>query len=123
MVTAAKDISDEAFLDAIRTVHRVRWESKGVTADRPLGTDNPYWIGASRWDIACVLEGHPEWCGQAEATDDESVTIPEKVVLAKAKRLIRRGLIDGCGCGCRGDFQIRPAPQTGAPAPAQVRAP
>lgn len=123
MITAAKDISDEAFLDAIRTVHRVRWESKGVTAETPLGTDNLYWIGASRWDIACVLEGHPEWCGGLEATDGESVTIPEKIVLAKAKRLIRRGLISGCGCGCRGDFQIRPVLPAAAPAPAPVPAP
>ena len=34
--------------------------------------------------------------------------IPEKVALAKARRLISRGLIAGCGCGCRGDFEIIP---------------
>ena len=88
------DISDEAFLDAIRTVHRVRWN------------DNPQWIGASIWDIGAVLGGHPEWCGQPEATQDELAVFPEKVVRAKAKRLIKRGLIDGCACGCRGDFEI-----------------
>ncbi len=32
---------------------------------------------------------------------------PEKVVLAKAKRLIHRGTIAGCACGCRGDFTLR----------------
>jgi hypothetical protein len=31
---------------------------------------------------------------------------PEKVALAKMKALIRRGLVDGCACGCRGDFTI-----------------
>mgnify|MGYP001557831307 FL=1 len=31
---------------------------------------------------------------------------PEKVMLAKCASLIRRGLIDGCACGCRGDFRI-----------------
>lgn len=31
--------------------------------------------------------------------------LPEKVVLAKMKTMIRRGLIDGCTCGCRGDFE------------------
>lgn len=102
----AAGISDEAFLDAIRTVHRVRSESRGVTAEHPPGTDNLYWIGASRWDIACVLQGHPEWCGTERATDGESVTIPEGVVLAKAKRLVRGGLVEGCCCGCRGDFVI-----------------
>ena len=90
----AADISDETFMDAIRTVHRVRWD------------DNPSWIGASIWDIAAVLDGHPEWCGELEATDG-SVSIPLKVVRAKAKRLVRRGLIDGCADHeCRGDFEI-----------------
>ena len=31
---------------------------------------------------------------------------PVKLVLAKMKSLIRRQLVDGCGCGCRGDFHI-----------------
>jgi hypothetical protein len=31
---------------------------------------------------------------------------PEKVALAKMHALIRRGLVDGCACGCRGDFTI-----------------
>lgn len=112
MITAAKDISDEAFLDAIRTVHRVRWESKGVTDATPLGTDNSHWIGASIWDVGAVLGGHPAYVGQAEATRDELTGVPEKVVRAKAKRLIQRGLIDGCVCGCRGDFQISGRPAT-----------
>lgn len=32
--------------------------------------------------------------------------VPEKLVLAKMRTLIRRGLVDGCDCGCRGDFEI-----------------
>ena len=28
-----------------------------------------------------------------------------RVVLAKCRALIRRGLITGCACGCRGDFE------------------
>ena len=32
--------------------------------------------------------------------------VPDKVVLAKMRKLIRRGLVDGCPCGCRGDFVI-----------------
>ena len=31
---------------------------------------------------------------------------PDKLVLAKLRRLVSRGLIDGCPCGCRGDFRI-----------------
>lgn len=37
------------------------------------------------------------------------VTVPEKLILAKMKTLIRRGLVSGCGCGCRGDFEITEA--------------
>lgn len=32
--------------------------------------------------------------------------IPDNVVHAKMRRLIARGLVDGCDCGCRGDFEI-----------------
>jgi hypothetical protein len=31
---------------------------------------------------------------------------PEKLVLGKMRMLMRRGLVTGCGCGCRGDFEI-----------------
>jgi hypothetical protein len=32
--------------------------------------------------------------------------IPEKLILAKMRNLISKGLVDGCSCGCRGDFEI-----------------
>ena len=31
---------------------------------------------------------------------------PAKVFLAKMRSLIARGLVSGCACGCRGDFEI-----------------
>lgn len=31
---------------------------------------------------------------------------PPKLALAKMKGLMRRGLVGGCGCGCRGDFEL-----------------
>ena len=31
-----------------------------------------------------------------------------RLILAKMASLIRRGLVDGCTCGCRGDFEITP---------------
>jgi hypothetical protein len=33
-------------------------------------------------------------------------SIPWKLVLSKAASLIRRGLISGCACGCRGEFRL-----------------
>lgn len=32
--------------------------------------------------------------------------LPDKLVLAKMKKLVARGLVNGCGCGCRGDFYL-----------------
>jgi hypothetical protein len=31
---------------------------------------------------------------------------PAKLGLAKMRQLLKRGLIEGCGCGCRGDFLL-----------------
>jgi len=32
-------------------------------------------------------------------------TLP-KIALAKMRALIKRGLVSGCACGCRGDFEL-----------------
>jgi hypothetical protein len=32
--------------------------------------------------------------------------VPFKVLLAKARGLMKRGYLDGCPCGCRGDMQV-----------------
>lgn len=32
--------------------------------------------------------------------------VPDKLALAKMNDLVKRGLVRGCGCGCRGDFEI-----------------
>jgi hypothetical protein len=32
--------------------------------------------------------------------------VPGSLVRAKMEMLIRRGLVSGCACGCRGDFEI-----------------
>lgn len=32
--------------------------------------------------------------------------IASKLVLAKMRVLIKRGFVDGCDCGCRGDFRL-----------------
>ena len=36
----------------------------------------------------------------------ELINFPPKVVLAKLRSMVKRGLIEGCTCGCRGDFYI-----------------
>lgn len=32
--------------------------------------------------------------------------LPEKLIHAKMRQLIHRRVIEGCDCGCRGDFEI-----------------
>ena len=58
------------------------------------------------------LAKHPDlwhnWC----PGDDKDVRqampegVPDKLVLAKMRKLIGRGVVGGCSCGCRGDFVI-----------------
>lgn len=47
------------------------------------------------------------WCWDEWNVKDAmpTGTIP-KLVLAKMRMMIRRGVVDGCDCGCRGDFVI-----------------
>ncbi len=67
--------------------------------DRPilelLNQSPGQWHGWTKHNAAMpsVLPAFPAGC-------------PEKLLLAKMGMLIRRGVVDGCACGCRGDFVI-----------------
>lgn len=93
----AKDVPDRPVLEFI---HRVRTE--GVV---PPAT--AVW-GDERWH-------HVTWFEYDDQVPPNSVRLampagtPDKVVLAKMRRLIDRGLVDGCPCGCRGDFELTEA--------------
>ena len=50
--------------------------------------------------------GH--WC-LTHTVEGEFAAFPPKVLQAKARKLIRRGLMDGCACGCRGDYRVTDA--------------
>lgn len=60
----------------------------------------PWTIGASRWEIH---EFFPN--------------VPEKVLLAKLSKMVRRGKLMGCACGCRGDFNVALASRPQEPHP------
>jgi hypothetical protein len=83
----ARDIPDLVFLAAVRN-------AAGVWARD--------W--AMRSDVARVLGGLP--VGRDVEWVDEVPGVPWKVVLAKFRRAKNRGLVDGCDCGCRGDFEL-----------------
>lgn len=69
-----KDIPDDVFVTAVRNAP---------------ATPSCGW--RMRWDVAAELE---EVIGP----------VPENLFMAKARRLIARGLVGGCPCGCRGDW-------------------
>lgn len=61
--------------------------------------------------IGCTV-----WRGEDGAPINESSALiamppqtPEKLARAKMVMLKRRGLVDGCECGCRGDWELTPA--------------
>ena len=89
----AKAIPEQAVLDAISQALAAKIAAKIA--------DPPRWVTAlhltpgtyttvSRWEIGALL---PVW--------------PEKVLLAKLRSMLRRGLIDGCACGCSGGFEVK----------------
>jgi hypothetical protein len=62
-------------------------------------------IGCNWYGIDLALEGRPDtnWISVRHAMPPET---PHALVHAKMRRLMHRGLVDGCDCGCRGDFEL-----------------
>jgi hypothetical protein len=54
--------------------------------------------------IRKVREGINGWASMWRVS--EALGIDDKLCCAKARSLIKRGLADGCPCGCRGDFIV-----------------
>lgn len=58
-----------------------------------------------------LIENKGIKCGWFDCSEKDVKTAmppktPDKIVLAKMGKLIRKGYVDGCDCGCRGDFEI-----------------
>lgn len=83
MSPKASDIDDADF---IRRVDRLQLD----------GTRGDHWPDGRRW--VAIWDMEPEY-----------PDMPPKVVAAKFRQLNKRGLIDGCTCGCRGDLQVTEA--------------
>jgi len=81
MTMQAKDIPDAIFLDAVRQTPGVDGTTRDVA-----------W--RLRWRVHDTLDRLLGW------------PVPENLLLAKARKLMRRGLLGGCDCGCRGDYHI-----------------
>lgn len=50
---------------------------------------------------SCWYDGFENSIGQAMPSNT-----PEKIRIQKMAKLIKRGLVSGCDCGCRGDYEI-----------------
>lgn len=88
----AKDIPDDLVIDLIATLREIADEEDLVRTTR-------YAMRGSIWpSTQNILAVFTEF------------GIPEKVVMAKLRKLEKRGLINGCACGCSGNFSI-PASQ------------
>lgn len=48
------------------------------------------------------------WCRSWKLSIRPAVdeAVPDKMLIRKMDKMIKKGLVDGCGCGCRGDYHI-----------------
>lgn len=81
----ARDIPDIVFLRAVAAASR-------------------HGLWSTRWDVAQILGGFTLDDPYREIGGVPGV--PWKVVLAKFRRVRGRGLVTGCDCSCRGDFEL-----------------
>lgn len=92
----AKDLDDRLVLAA---VHKL------AMAPRPNAWgDPPYWVFA--WDLEKEL----------------GLENTGRLLLAKCEALIKKKLLDGCPCGCRGDFELTRAGRALLDAPVSTSA-
>lgn len=77
VVSSCKDVPDKPILDFL---HQRKKEGK-------------------TW--CCWYYGFENSIGQAMPPNT-----PEKIIIQKMAKLIKRGLVSGCVCGCRGDYEI-----------------
>ena len=54
---------------------------------------------------------HPDLGQNRSAIEEGLPAFPKKVVLAKLRQMVNKGRLQGCACGCRGDFLIPGVPE------------
>ena len=79
----AKDIADQTVIEIVRCCN------EGTCEHEPRGT---------------YINNKGHWCFTWEVA--EKLNLPLKLVLAKLRKMIKRGLLNGCACGCRGDLEL-----------------
>lgn len=91
----ASDLPDLLLLELVRACNEGR-----CSGDESWG-----WHGGRPGYNASGAEiGEPHWANRFDLA--RATGAPAKVIQAKCSKLIKRGVLDGCACGCRGDFTI-----------------
>lgn len=88
----AKHLKDE---DVLKILAKYQGQWAFWSSDNKLS----FWKDPVSFKTVDKMEDRPE-----ETIFGDS--IPVKVIHAKYKSLVKRKLIGGCPCGCRGDFEI-----------------
>lgn len=87
----AKHVSDARFLHIVDVMRWSPYEHSGRMCFGSNETPRPRWV--TIWEVQRAMpDVHP------------------KVVAAKFAQLIRRKLVSGCTCGCRGDIEMKCEP-------------
>jgi hypothetical protein len=70
-----------------------------------ISYQNPW---ANLFELAGVMWENSPTAVACKGSQDysELKVLPYNLVKAKMRRLLKRGLVDGCACGCRGDFTL-----------------
>ena len=98
-----RDISDLWFLQVVDVLSRAPLGIVWPEID-DAGKPQP---GTCRMFTLQPIDGSIHWIARWDI--ERLYGIPEKLVLSKARSLIKRELMEGCDCGCRGDFEITDA--------------
>lgn len=85
VIRSAKEIPDDLFIRAVAECSKASAWGNSTS-----------W--ATRYDVEVWLSEHL------------GGPVPWKVVVAKARAVIKKGRMEGCTCGCRGDFDLRGYP-------------
>ena len=88
----AKDIPDDLFVRVVDALSKAPKAYIDHVSFQPPVHQFPIPHSVSRWDVNNLI-----------------MHVPQKVIMAKAKALIKKGFLDGCACGCRGDFEVTDA--------------
>jgi hypothetical protein len=82
-------------------------QAKHLPAEEILGVVALYNGGHQPPVEGPTFRNGPRWCLMYDL-EERFPDLPYKVVLAKCRSLLKQGMLRGCGCGCRGDFEITP---------------